>query len=170
MQDVLLAVPPKKKGGHSQSTNLFWGDDPEQIGQFATKLMHLGHQELRSVVEIDDNASLVSSAESESMMLDKDVHLPFREMWCEYPPPSFGPGGIQLSYSISLIENLLKGLPLLIQELLPPTYVPPTYVHPVPTTSLPDPGSMSICEGSYKATLKAQFGCHLVKWILWLRL
>jgi hypothetical protein len=81
LQDVLLAVPPKKKVGHSQSTYLFWGDDPEQIGQFATMLMHLGHQELRSVVEIDDNASLVSSAESESMMLDKDVHVPFREMY-----------------------------------------------------------------------------------------
>ena len=101
--------------------------------------MHLGHQQLRSVIEIDADASLESSAAGdESMMLDKDVHIPLREMWCEYPPKRFGPGGSRLSYSISLIEKLLKGLPL-VQELLPPIYA-----HPVHATSLPIKGSMSI--------------------------
>jgi hypothetical protein len=92
------------------------------------------------VIEIDDNASLasLSAAGDESMMLEENVHIPLKEMWCEYPPKRFGPRGIQLLYSISLIEKLLKGLPLL-QELLPPTYV-----HPVPATSLPVKGGMSI--------------------------
>ena len=45
-----------------------------------------------------------------------------------------------MSYSISLIEKLLKGVPL-IQELLPPTYV-----NPVPVTSLPVKGHMSILQ------------------------
>ena len=86
----------------------------KKIGQSTTKLMHLGHQQLRSVIEIDADASLESSAAGdESMMLDKDVHIPLREMWCEYPPKRFGPGGSRLSYSISLIEKLLKGLPLI---------------------------------------------------------
>jgi hypothetical protein len=141
LQDVLFAVPPKKKkGGHQQSTFSFWGDDPEQIGQSATKLMHLGHQQLQSVIEIDDNASLasLSAAGYSSMMLEENVHIPLKEMWCKYPPKRFGPSGIQLLYSISLIEKLLKGLPLL-QELLPPTYV-----HPVPATSLPVKGGTSI--------------------------
>ena len=79
----------------------------------------------------------LSAAGDKSMMLEENVHIPLREMWCKYPPKHFGPGGIQLSYSISLIEKLLKGLPLL-QELLPPTYA-----HPVPATSLPVKGSMS---------------------------
>ncbi len=72
------------------------------------------------------------------MMLEENVHIPLKEMWCEYPPKRFGPRGIQLLYSISLIEKLLKGLPLL-QEL-----VPPTYAHSVPATSLPVKGGMSI--------------------------
>jgi hypothetical protein len=75
--------------------------------------MHLGHQLLQRVIEIDDFASLVLSAGNQSLVLDKDVHIPLSEMWCEYPPPCFRPGGIQLSYSISLIEKLLKGLPLI---------------------------------------------------------
>jgi hypothetical protein len=117
LQDVLFAVPPKKKkGGHWQSTFSFWGDDPEQIGQSATKLMHLGHRQLQSVIEIDDNVSLasLSAAEDKSMMLEENIniHIPLKEMWCEYPPKRFGPSGIRLLYSISLIEKLLKGLPL----------------------------------------------------------
>ena len=139
LQDVLFAVPPKKKkGSHRQSTFSFWGDDPEQVGQSVTKLMHLGHQQLRAVSEIDDDAPLVSSATNEKLVLDEDVHIPLTEMWCEYPPPRFGTGGIRLSYSISLIEKLVKNLPL-IQELLPPTYA-----NPVPATSLPVKGHMSI--------------------------
>ncbi|KAI2490875.1 hypothetical protein MHU86_23698 [Fragilaria crotonensis] len=140
LQDVLFAVPPnKKKGGRRQSTFSFWGDDPEQIGQSATKLMHLRHQQLRSMIEIDDDASLVmSGATNESLQLDENVHIPLKAMWCQYPPPSFGPKGTRLSYSISLIEKLLKGLPR-IQELLPPTYA-----NPVPATSLPVKGHISI--------------------------
>ena len=138
LQDVLFAVPPKKKkGGHRQSTFSFWGDDPEQVGQSVTKLMHLGHEQLQAVTEIDEDSPLVSSATTERLVLDNDVHIPLTEMWCEYPPPCFGPGGNQLSYSISLIEKLLKGLPL-IQELLPPTYA-----NPVPATSLPVKGHIS---------------------------
>jgi hypothetical protein len=140
LQDVLFAVPPnKKKGGRRQSTFSFWGDDPEQIGQSATKLMHLRHQQLRSMIEIDDDASLVlSGATNERLQLDENVHIPLKAMWCQYPPPSFGSKGTRLSYSISLIEKLLKGLPH-IQELLPPTYA-----NPVPATSLPVKGHISI--------------------------
>jgi hypothetical protein len=82
-------------GDKSNLLFLFWGDDPEQIGQSATKLMHLGHQQLQSVIEIDDNASLeLSAAGDKSMMLGKDVHIPLREMCCKYPPKRFGPGEI----------------------------------------------------------------------------
>ncbi|KAI2512121.1 hypothetical protein MHU86_2208 [Fragilaria crotonensis] len=140
LQDVLFAVPPnKRKGSHRQSTFSFWGDDPEQVGQSATKLMHLGHQQLRTVIEIDDDGSVVVlEATKEGLQLDENVHIPLKATWCEYPPPRFGPNGIRLSYSISLIEKLLKGLPR-IQELLPPTYA-----NPVPATSLPVKGHISI--------------------------
>jgi hypothetical protein len=78
--------------------------------------MHLGHRQLQSVIEIDDNVSLasLSAAEDKSMMLEENIniHIPLKEMWCEYPPKRFGPSGIRLLYSISLIEKLLKGLPL----------------------------------------------------------
>ena len=112
------------------------------------------------MIEIDDNACLeLSAAGDKSMMLDKDVHITLREMWCEYPPKCFEPGGIRLFYSISLIEKLLKGLPLL-QELLPPTYA-----QLVPATSLLVKGSMLIFQGIIQSHSEAQLGYNLVQWI-----
>ena len=84
---VLWFHPPKRK---REAINIyffsFWGDDPEQVGQSVTQLMHLGHQQLRAITEIDEDSPLVPSATNERLVLDEEFHIPLTEMWCEYPP------------------------------------------------------------------------------------